>query len=77
MGLSGEVSVLFNESYCRSLYRDKCDWFLKKSTYAGCGVRTHAHLCAEDLKSSPLTSRANQLMFDIFNFIYIFLSYFN
>lgn len=28
---------------------------------AGCGVRTHAHLCAEDLKSSPLTSRANQL----------------
>lgn len=31
-------------------------------TYAGCGVRTHAHLCAEDLKSSPLTSRANQLI---------------
>jgi hypothetical protein len=27
---------------------------------AGYGVRTHAHLCAEDLKSSPLTSRANQ-----------------
>ena len=45
--------------------------FFKKSKYkikarlnktAGYGVRTHAHLCAEDLKSSPLTSRANQLM---------------
>jgi hypothetical protein len=33
---------------------------------AGCGVRIrvriHAHLCAEDLKFSPLTSRANQLI---------------
>jgi hypothetical protein len=29
---------------------------------AGYGVRTHAHLCAEDLKSSPLTTRANQLL---------------
>ena len=29
--------------------------------YAGCGVRTHAHLSAGDLKSPPLTTRANQL----------------
>ena len=34
----------------------------KEKINAGCGVRTHAHLCAEDLKSSPLTSRANQLV---------------
>ena len=38
--------------------------FLKKKQKggAGYGVRTHAYLCTEDLKSSPLTSRANQLM---------------
>ena len=35
---------------------------LREKKNAGCGVRTHAHLCAEDLKSSPLTSRANQLV---------------
>ena len=29
---------------------------------AGCGVRTHAHFCTEDLKSSPLTTRANLLV---------------
>ena len=29
---------------------------------AGCGVRTHAHLSAGDLKSPPLTTRANQLL---------------
>lgn len=29
------------------------------SASGGCGVRTHAHFCAEDLKSSPLTTRAN------------------
>jgi hypothetical protein len=34
--------------------------FAKEYHFAGYGVRTHAHLCAEDLKSSPLTSRANQ-----------------
>ena len=34
----------------------------KEKQIAGYGVRTHAHLCAEDLKSSPLTSRANQLL---------------
>ena len=30
------------------------------SNTAGCGVRTHAHLSAGDLKSPPLTTRANQ-----------------
>ena len=34
---------------------------LTKTKDAGCGVRTHAHLCAEELKSSPLTTRANLL----------------
>ena len=38
---------------------------------AGCGVRTHAHLCAEDLKSSPLTTRANQLNENTFETKYI------
>lgn len=41
-----------------------CQNYKKKNKhlFAGYGVRTHAHLCAEDLKSSPLTSRANQLI---------------
>ncbi|KAE8647839.1 hypothetical protein Csa_000521 [Cucumis sativus] len=41
-----------------SLQKEK----MEEGKNAGYGVRTHAHLCAEDLKSSPLTSRANQLM---------------
>ena len=38
---------------------------------AGCGVRTHACLCTEDLKSSPLTTRANQLVAQGFINIYM------
>ena len=39
------------------IYNEKTENVQKN---AGCGVRTHAHLSAEDLKSSPLTTRANQ-----------------
>lgn len=41
--------------------------------FAGYGVRTHAHLCAEDLKSSPLTSRANQLASQYMLYIFLIL----
>ena len=58
---------LFNFIKLKKTYNYKIN-FIKIVNYvlylkkiAGCGVRTHAHLCAEDLKSSPLTSRANQL----------------
>ena len=38
--------------------------------HAGCGVRTHAYLCTEDLKSSPLTSRANLQMWTTVHIIH-------
>ena len=57
LDLDHVVKMDLPEKYPKLRKQYKC--FLCKS--AGYGVRTHAHLCAEDLKSSPLTSRANQL----------------
>lgn len=40
------------------VFKAKC----KKCNCVSCGVRTHAHLRAVDLKSTPLTTRANWLL---------------